>query len=215
MNLADLKYWFKSSPEQQYSFVQNSSINHPQLALFTAINPAHVSTVPLHDNLLQNIINKAHLDDFGRKLNSNTKLQTIKEHVAEMLEQGIIEHSISSYAAPVVFVRKKNDPKLRFCIDYRKLNAATHTDSYPIPKIQEILESLAGATIFTILDLNSGYWQVKMEPKDKEKTAFVCPIGLFQFKVMPFGLKKLTSYVPKTDGNRPWRTQRKHLFHTS
>lgn len=74
-------------------------------------------------------------------------------------------------------------------MDYRKLNAATHTDSYPLLNIQEILESLAGAKVFTTLNLNSGYWQVKMDPDSRGKTAFVCPYGLFQFKVMPFGLK--------------------------
>ena len=120
---------------------------------------------------------------------SPTKLRLIKEQVGEMLEKNIIEPSTSPYAAPVVLVPKKNDPKPRFCVDFRKINAATYTDAYPLPHIQEILESLAGAEIFTTLDLNSGYWQVKMDPASREKTAFVCPFGLFQFKVMPFGLK--------------------------
>ena len=120
---------------------------------------------------------------------SPAKLQELKAHVEEMLEEGVIVPSTSPYAAPVVLVPKKNTTKSRFCVDYRKLNTATKTDAYPIPNIQEILESLAGSSIFTTLDLNSGYWQVPMEERSKEKTAFICPLGLYQFEVMPFGLK--------------------------
>lgn len=68
----------------------------------------------------------------------------------------------------------------RFCVDFRKPNSKTHTDTYPIPTIQEILESLAGASVFTALDLNSGYWQAEMDPDSHDKTAFVCPYGLYQ-----------------------------------
>ncbi len=118
-----------------------------------------------------------------------SKLQMMKELVEEMLEKDIIEPSASPYAAPVVLIPKKQDPRPRFCVDYRKVNAATHTDAYPLPNIQEILESLAGAVVFTTLDLNSGYWQVQIDKESRGKTAFICPFGLYQFKVMPFGLK--------------------------
>lgn len=106
-----------------------------------------------------------------------------------MLEKDIIEPSTSPYAALVVFVPEKQASKPRFCVNCRKLNTATQTDSYPLPNIQEILESLAGAVVFTTLDLNSGYWQLEMDKDSKEKTAFVCPFGLYQLKVIPFGLK--------------------------
>ena len=73
-------------------------------------------------------------------------------------------------------------------MDYRKLNSVTHQDAYPLPRIDATLDSLAGATYFTTLDLASGYWQVKVEEQDKEKTAFSTPKGHFEFNVIWFGL---------------------------
>ena len=103
-----------------------------------------------------------------------------------MTKQGVIRLSNSPWSSPIVMVRKK-DGFWRFCIDYHKLNAMTHKDAYPLPRI-ETLESLAGAQYFTTLDLASGYWQVEVEEAHKEKTAFATPFGHFEFNVMPFGL---------------------------
>ena len=83
---------------------------------------------------------------------------------------------------------KKKDGGVRFCVDYRKLNEVTHKDSYPLPRIDDSIEALSGAKWFSTLDLQSGYWQVEMDEKDKEKTAFSIGSGLWQFTVMPFGL---------------------------
>ena len=107
--------------------------------------------------------------------------------IAEMCEQGVIEPSTSPWASPVVLVRKKSSD-LRFCVDYRMLNRVTRKDSYPLPRIDETLEALAGAEWFSSLDLMSGYWQVEMDEACKEKTAFSSGNGLWQFRVMPFGL---------------------------
>ena len=88
-----------------------------------------------------------------------------------MLQQGTIEPSTSPWTSPVVLVKKK-DGTWRFCVDYRKLNEVTKKDSYPVPRIDETVERLARCKWFSSLDLRSGYWQVQMDPSDKEKTAF-------------------------------------------
>lgn len=111
----------------------------------------------------------------------------MKSLLAGMLEKGVIRESSSPWAAPIVLVRKK-DGSLRFCVDYRKINAVTHKDAFPLPRIEETLTSLSQAEWFSTLDLASGYWQVEMHPQDQEKTAFTTPLGLFEFERMPFGL---------------------------
>ena len=104
-----------------------------------------------------------------------------------MLEKDVIQPSSSPWASPIVLVQKK-DGSTRFCIDYRKVNTVTRKDAYPMPRVDDTLDTLAGAKWFSTLDLISGYWQVEVNPKDREKTAFCTPEGLFEFKVIPFGL---------------------------
>ena len=113
--------------------------------------------------------------------------EAAEAEVKKMLKKDVIEPSSSPWASPVVLVRKK-DGTLRYCIDYRKLNAVTKKDSYPLPRIDESLDSLGTAKYFSTLDLASGYWQIELSDDAKEKSAFCTAQGLFQFKVMPFGL---------------------------
>ena len=104
-----------------------------------------------------------------------------------MLDQGVIQHSQSPWASPIVLVAKQ-DGTTRFCVDYRKLNTVTKMDVFPLPRIDDSIDILSHSRYFSTLDLRSGYWQVKMAPGSIEKTAFATHSGLYEFVVMPFGL---------------------------
>jgi hypothetical protein len=107
--------------------------------------------------------------------------------VTDMLQAGVIEPSSSPWSFRSVLI-KKRDNTLRFCVDFRPLNAITVRDQYPLPRIDETLDRLSGAQYFSSLDLASGYWQIRLREKDKPLTAFSTSSGHYQFRVMPFGL---------------------------
>ncbi|KAJ9531304.1 hypothetical protein QJQ45_006755 [Haematococcus lacustris] len=111
----------------------------------------------------------------------------VKRQVSELQARGLIEPSGSPYGAPVLFVEKK-DGSLRMCIDYRALNKLTVKDRYPLPRIDDLFDKLAGKKVFSSLDLQSGYHQIRITEADRPKTAFLTPMGQFQFKVLCFGL---------------------------
>ena len=115
-------------------------------------------------------------------------LDEVREHLQEMLDGGAIWPSQSAWCNTVVLVRKK-DGGLQFCIDFPWLNARTKKDSYPLPRMQETMESLVGARFFSTMDLKSGFWQVKMSEKSWQYTAFtVGSMGIFEFLRMPYSL---------------------------
>ena len=115
-------------------------------------------------------------------------LEEVRTHVNDMLQAGAIRPSSSPWCNAVVLIQKK-DGGLHFCIDLRKLNVRTKKDSYPLPHIQETLESLEGSHIFSSFDFKLGFWQVEMDETSKQYTAFtVGSLGFFECEHMPFGL---------------------------
>lgn len=127
-----------------------------------------------------------------RRRHAQAEDAIIEDNVSKMLAAGVIEEGCGAWGFPVVLVRKK-DGEIRFCIDYRALNAITKRDIYPLPRIDETLETLGGASLFTTLDLKAGYWQIEVAPGDRDKTAFTTKQGLYRFVRMPFGLSNAPS----------------------
>ena len=114
--------------------------------------------------------------------------EDVKSHLYQMLRAGIIRKSHSPYASNVVLVKKKNGT-LRICVDYRELNLKTKKDAYALPRMEDMLDCMAGNKYFSTVDMKSGYHQVEILEEHKERTAFtVGPLGLFEYNRMPFGL---------------------------
>ncbi|MGH3054897.1 MAG: reverse transcriptase family protein, partial [Gaiellaceae bacterium] len=120
------------------------------------------------------------------------ELRELRKLLDLYLEKGWIRPSISPFSAPILFVKKK-DGGLRMCVDYRGLNKITIKDKYPLPNIDELIDRLHGAKYFSKIDLQSGYYQVKVVENDVAKTAFATRYGHYEWLVMPFGLTNAPS----------------------
>ena len=136
------------------------------------------------------IITPLNVEPIAQKRYRETKDKTefISQEIDKLLKMNKIKESYSPWSSPVTLAGKKSG-NYRFCIDYRKLNAITKPDAYPLPRIDELLEKYETSKWFTSLDLAAGYHQIEMEEEDKEKTAFICSKGLYEYNVMPFGLR--------------------------
>ena len=125
----------------------------------------------------------------------------VKGEIDKMLDAGIIQQTDSPYASPIVMVKKSGDSgdSWRCCADYRKLNAKTIFDPQPMPRVDDLIETVGSAKFISTLDLSKGYWQILLDDEDKRKSAFVSPFECFEFLVMPFGMQNSgATFMTKT-----------------
>ena len=144
--------------------------------------PPHRSTDHKIELTEENTLGFCHLNK-----QSVEELTAMRDYLYDNLEKGFIIESKAPFASPVLFVRK-SDGSLRFCVDYHKLNALTKKNRYPLPLIDETLARLSKAKIFTKLDIRQAFHRIRVSPESEELTAFRTRYGLFQYKVLPFGL---------------------------
>lgn len=121
----------------------------------------------------------------------------LRKELTRLLDLGLISPSNGQWTSPIFFVKKK-DGQLRLVVDYRKLNERTIKDAYPLPQIDNLLDSMGGACFFSTLDAASGYWQIPMSKEASERSGFVCPFGTFTWNVMSFGLTSAPSTFQRT-----------------
>jgi hypothetical protein len=124
---------------------------------------------------------------------SELELVELKKQIADLLEKDYIRPSTSPWATPVLFVEKKDGTK-RMCIYYRSLNEVTIKNKYPLPRIEDLFDQLRGASVFSKIDLRSGYHQLRIRPSNIPKTTFITKYGLYEFTVMSFGLTNAPTY---------------------
>lgn len=116
----------------------------------------------------------------------------VEKEISRLLSKGVITKSCSEWASPIVVVSKKGGKK-RLCVDYRRLNTVTIGDAYPLPVIEQLLSNLRGRSYYSVLDLKDGFHHLRISEKDRSKTAFITPFGLFEYVSAPFGLKNTPS----------------------
>jgi len=136
------------------------------------------------------------------------KKEAVDREIDKLLKDKLIEPSSSPWSAPICLVTKK-DGTPRFCVDFRKLNAITKKDAYPLPKPDDTFEALTGSRWYHVVDMQTGYWQLKIDSQDQHKTAFATYRGLFEFRVMPMGLSNSAAsferLIETVLGNLNWK----------
>ncbi|UYV72093.1 hypothetical protein LAZ67_9001794 [Cordylochernes scorpioides] len=215
------KWYFSESPRIKFDFVRNPPNIAALLAVSENVSPCHLrkdegTHLTVHQKgQLNSLLEKfetcfqpggeatpfcEHHIDTGNtppisvppyRMNP-AKKEILRTEIDRLLAEGIIEECESPYASPVVLVPKP-DGGIRLCVDYRKLNARTKADSYPLPRLDDLMHEARHTPFMSTIDLRAGYHQVKVHPADQDKTAFTCPFGTYRYLRMPFGLRNAPS----------------------
>ena len=175
--------WTDGMSEEDKSHVQNLLVKYSSVFSCGEFDVGRTQVIRHNISLMDN----AHPVKQRPYRHGHVQEEEIERQVKNLKSLDLIEESHGAWSSPVIPVRKR-DGTWRLCVDYRKLNALTKHDAYPLPRIDDSLDALGGSKIFSTLDLASGYWQVELDEEAKEKAAFVTRSGLWAWKVMPFGL---------------------------
>jgi len=169
----------------------NNDINYVKFSLLGTYQLWQMFFLSMHIHILYGFFDNSEIDF------SQIHKEKINRQVEELLERGIVKPSQSPYNTPIWIVLKKEDSKGNKCwrmvLDFRTLNDKTISDAYPLLNIVDISNQLGEARYFSVCDLASGFYQIKMDPADNHKTAFTIPFGHYEFDRMPFGLKNTSA----------------------
>jgi hypothetical protein len=182
-------------PSVHHTATQNLE-DIPVACEFLDIFPEDLSGMPPDQDVEFVIELQSGTAPISRRSNKMTpkELAELKVQLNELLNKGYIRPSSSPWGYPALFVKKK-DQSLRLCVDYWPLNVVTVKNKYPLPRIDILFDQLAGARVFSKVDLRSGYHQIKIRPEDVTKTAFSTRYGLYEYLVMSFGLTNLLLHI--------------------